>query len=131
MSKTNFETTTPEIINPYHPYDFEWGTWFDHDDVIQQIKKQFETHKENKTILIHGRLGAEKIRILKKIGDSPGFIEKKYIPIYLDLREFMDIAPNELLFYIARQVVETLSIRGYALSQEIMDAYGNKKKSNK
>lgn len=126
MSKTKLDTTTPEIINPYRPYDLEWGTWFHHDDVLQQIKKRFEIHKDNKAILIHGRLGAEKTRILKKIGNSPGFIGENYIPIYLDLRKFMEFAAHELLFYLAREVIEKLKIRGYAIPAEIMDAYGDK-----
>lgn len=127
MSKTKLETTESEIPNPYHPHELEWGTWFRHDDVMQQIKKRFETRKENKTILIHGRLGEEKTRILKKIGHSPGLIGENYIPIYLDLREFMEVAPKELSFFIAKKVIEMLSIRGHAIPEEIMDSYGDKK----
>lgn len=126
MSNTKLETTKPEIPNPYHPHELEWGTWFRHDDVMQQIKKRFETRRENKTVLIHGRLVAEKTRILKKIGHSPGIIGENYIPIYLDLREFMECAPNELLFYIAGEVIERLKIRGFPIPSEIMDAYGDK-----
>jgi hypothetical protein len=127
MSKTKLQTTRPEIINPYHPYDLEWGTWFYHDDVLQQIKKRFESHNMNNIILIHGRLGLEKTLILKKIGNSPGVIGEKYIPIYLDLRKFINFAPDELLFYIASEVIEKLKIRGYAIPTETMRAYGEKK----
>jgi hypothetical protein len=124
------ETTKTEIPNPYHPYDFEWGTWFKHDQVLQNIKKQFETHEENKTILVHGRLGAEKTRILKKIGNSPGDIGKNYIPIYLDLRGFMEYESHELLFFLAKEVIRILSIRGHAIPEEIMASYSDKKNLN-
>jgi hypothetical protein len=127
MSKTKLETTKTEIPNPYHPHDLEWGTWFYHDDIIKQIKAQFETQPDNKSILIHGRLAADKTRILKKIDHSPEIIEDNYITIYLDLREFMKYEPNELLFYIAREVIKKLKIRGYAIPEEIMDAYRDKK----
>lgn len=77
--------------------------------------------------MIHGRLGAEKTRILKKIANSPGLIGKNYIPIYLDLRKFIEIAPDELLFFIAKEVIENLKIRGYAIPVEIMNEYSDKK----
>ena len=128
MSKTKLETTKLEIPNPYHPYDLEWGTWFQHDHVLQEVKKRFETHRENKAILIHGRLAAEKTRILKEISNSPGVIGENYIPIYLDLSEFKEFEPNELLFYLAKQVIETLKIRRYAIPFELMDSYGDKKR---
>jgi len=108
------DDTQQEIIeNPYHPYDLEKKNWFYHKDLIKQIKEIFNIHQEERFISLQGNPGSGKTSTLKQIAESPGLLGDKYIPVYLDSRDYMDINKNDLLFFIYNDVLKRFIKLGF------------------
>jgi len=112
MSKAKYDSTTSQSVNPYHPFELEWGSWSYHDSVIKQIKEIFENHTENRLVFLHGPPGSGKTSLLKRIENSPDILGKNYIPIYLDSGKYVGIHLDKLST-LYRDIIKKLNRHGY------------------
>jgi histone H3/H4 len=119
--RTKTDATQPEFlhVNPYRPYELESGFWTYHKDVIERIKKTFDSQSENRVILLQGNPGLWKSAGLKRFEKSPEILGKNFIPIYLDSREYIDLNVDYLLFSISKDVIEKLNQFKFEFEHEI------------
>jgi hypothetical protein len=111
MIKEKLESTHHKAdSNPYHPFGLKSGDWLprEYENVIEQIKEIFDSHPENRVVLLHGDPVSGKTGILKRIAQYPSVIGKNYIPIYVNSREFAILNAEELLLNAARHVIVKL-----------------------
>lgn len=106
-----------EIESPYRPFEVASDDWFFHEDVVNQIKEIFGSSEGNRVIVLQGNPGSGKSSTLKRIGKSPEILGKNYISVYLDLKEYINLKPDELLPSLYNDLVEKVNKFGYKIPQ--------------
>jgi len=106
-----------EIPNPYRAYDIETGRWFYHEDVIEKVKMEFESHPPRKVIVIHGFIGSGKTSTLLRMVEEPEMLGQRYVPIYIDSGDTAALDTGAFLLFIYKAIKEALNILGLQIDE--------------
>ncbi|MGD2084866.1 MAG: ATP-binding protein [Candidatus Aminicenantes bacterium] len=106
-----------EIPNPYRAYDIETGRWFYHEDVIEKVKMEFESHPPRKVIVIHGFIGSGKTSTLLRMVEEPEMLGQRYVPIYIDSGDTAALDTGAFLLFIYKAIKEALNILGLQINE--------------
>lgn len=107
--RKGFERTA----NPYYPSIPTANTWFYNEDTVRQIKKHLESQKQEKIIILKGKIGVGKTGTLKKIADgSQKMLGSGYIPIYIALGKYQELRVENFIFSIYSEIIDKLNMSG-------------------
>jgi len=107
--RKGFERTT----NPYYPCIPTANKWFYNENTVRQIKELIETKKQEKTIILRGKIGVGKTGTLKKIADDPQkMLGPGYITIYMDLGKYKELRVENFIFSIYSEIIDKLNMLG-------------------
>jgi GTPase SAR1 family protein len=112
-----YEEDFIEIPNPYRAYDIETGRWFYHEDVIEKVKMEFESHPPRKVIVIHGFIGSGKTSTLLRMVEEPGMLGQRYVPIYIDPGNTSVQDTGAFLLFMYKTIKEALNILGLQIDK--------------
>lgn len=99
-----------EIPNLYSPYEIDSGKWFFHEDLIKNIKKEFESKPSKNFLLIQGYRGSGKTSTLKRIVENRIILGNEYIPIYLNAGKIRPVELGVFLLSVYKKIKSDLSI---------------------
>lgn len=117
-----------KIENPYRLYNFASGERFYIEELVKKVNEIFASPGENRSIIISGNPGSGKSGTLKEIARTPGILGKRYVPIYLDSRNYRQLELDDLSFSLYKDITEELIEKGYQISQT--DLFGERRKKD-
>ncbi|MGD2090748.1 MAG: hypothetical protein PVH61_31540 [Candidatus Aminicenantes bacterium] len=97
--------------NPYYPSMPAANIWFYNEDTVRQIKELLQTQKQEKIIILKGKIGVGKTGTLKKIAQAPQkMLGPGYITLYMDLGKYKELRVENFIFSLYSEIIDKLNM---------------------
>lgn len=99
-----------KIPNPYDPYDFNTGRSYYSKEVVESLKKAFESVPPQKIVYLQGKEGSGKSSTLNRIKTDSGILGELYIPIYVNLIKSLAREKNENILFTLYEILRNAAL---------------------